>query len=303
MSQSHISRQLFDAWFNQLGEAKPFLRWAGGKQNFLTRYGRIFPRHFGRYVEPFLGGGSAFLYVARQQSRPFQALLGDVSSDLILTWRGVRDDPEGVYRRLENLQVEYSSATDKAEFYYALRDSFNGARPRVDPAVFIFLNRLCWNGLYRVSRQGNFNVPYGAPKSAVIVPPRTGFLAAAAALVQADLRSCSWENLVSLAAPGDFVFLDPPYVSDLQAEDVKYGARRFTMSKHQRLAAAARSLSDRRIMFVLTNSGEPETEELYRSIGLQIQRVVVPRVINSKAEQRNPVHEIVVTPEWHRLGG
>ncbi len=114
-----ISRQLFDAWFGLIPEAKPFLRWAGGKQTFLTRYGKVLPIDFRRYVEPFLGGGSVFLYVARRQARPFQAVLGDVNSDLIVTWRGVRDDPEGVYRRLEAMQVEYSAASDKSEFYYA----------------------------------------------------------------------------------------------------------------------------------------------------------------------------------------
>ena len=90
MSHSHIPRQLFDAWFSLLPEAKPFLRWAGGKQVFLSRYGKLLPSHFRKYLEPFLGGGSVFLYVARRQERPFQAVLGDLNSDLILMWRGVR---------------------------------------------------------------------------------------------------------------------------------------------------------------------------------------------------------------------
>jgi DNA adenine methylase len=300
--QSHIPRHLFDAWFSAIPEAKPFLRWAGGKQTFLARYGKLFPKNFRRYIEPFLGGGSAFLFVARQQSRPFQAILGDANADLIRTWRGVRDDAEGVYRRLENLQVEYAAAADKSELYYALRSTFNGSRPRIDPAVFIFINRLCWNGLYRVSREGKFNVPFGAPKSEIIVPPRTAFFGAAAALIQADIHAYSWENTLSLAEPGDFVFLDPPYISDLHAEDIKYSAREFSRLKHSRLAAAVRALSDRRIAFVLTNSGEPETQEMYQSLGLNVRKVSVPRVINSKAELRNPVTEILVTPEWLELG-
>jgi DNA adenine methylase len=260
-----------------MANAKPFLRWAGGKQTFLVRYGKLLPDFSGRYIEPFLGGGAAFLYTARRQSRPFKALLGDINADLVQTWRGVRDDAEGVYRRLEGFQQEYSLSADRSEFYYKLRDVLNGTRPRTDPAVFIFVNRLCWNGLYRVSSQGKFNVPFGAPKSEVILPPRDAFFAAAAALVQADLRACSWENLVSLAEPGDLVFLDPPYVSDLQVDDTKYASRRFNFVKHQRLASVAQSLSDRKIAFVLTNSGEPETEQMYRTLGLKVQRVVVPR--------------------------
>lgn len=304
MIHSSISRELFDEWFSSLPNAKPFLRWAGGKQTFLTRYGKVLPDFSGRYVEPFLGGGSAFLYMARRQARPFKAILGDVNPDLILTWRGVRDDPEGVYRRLEALQTEYTAAPDKAQFYYSLRDSFNGSRPRIDPAVFIFINRTCWNGLYRVSSQGKFNVPYGAPKSEMILPPREAFFATAAALVQADLRACSWENVVALSEPGDLVFLDPPYVSDLHAEDIKYGARRFSITSHRRLAAFVSSLSDRKIAFVLTNSSEPETLEMYRAHGLKVQHVAVPRLINSKTELRiNPAHEIIVTPQWLRLGG
>src|SRR5262245_49080097 len=123
MISSPISRPLFDAWFNLLPQAQPFLRWAGGKRIFLVRYGKVLPNFSGRYVDPFLGGGSAFLYVVRQQSRPFRALLGDVNADLIQMWRGVRDDAEGVYRRLEALQSEYSLSQDKAQFYYALRDT------------------------------------------------------------------------------------------------------------------------------------------------------------------------------------
>lgn len=291
-----ISKDLLREWHDRVGRAKPFLRWAGGKQLFTMRYSGLLPAFPGKYLEPFLGSGAVFFHIMRTQLRPPMARLGDTNRQLISSFQAVRDEPEAVYERLEILQAGYSAARDKAQFYYDVRDRHNAIFPKADPAAFILLNRTCWNGLYRVNREGRFNVPYGAPKSDTVIPTRAELLSASAALAQAHLRVTSWENTLAFAEGGDFVFLDPPYYSDVLREDAKYSRQQFTLRKHEQLAKACIDLAARGIDFILTNSGEPEMIELYRSHGLQLESIEMPRPINSKTDKRSAVPEILVRP-------
>ena len=303
MSQinARLSKSLLDQWYDQVIAAKPFLRWAGGKSVFLLRYSKIFPKFDGKLIEPFLGSGAVFFHLVRKSQRMGRALLGDTNRELISTYEAVRDQPEDVYRRLEVLQAEYTAAVDKAVYYNAIRDTFNATRPRVDAAVFIFVNRTCWNGLYRVNRDGRFNVPYGAPSKSSVIPEKSAFFAASAALQQAQLRAASWENSVAMAEPGDLVFLAPPYYSDIVSDDTKYSRFAFRLADHKRLAGAVQHLSERRISFVLTNSGEEEMISMYQRLGLKTTIVSVPRTISGKTDSRIAASEVIVTPPWMNL--
>jgi DNA adenine methylase len=215
---------------------------------------------------------------------------------LVRCFLEVRDDPERVHERLQILWAGHEAARRKDEFYYECRDTYNRALPKSDAALFIFLNRSCWNGLYRVNKKGEFNVPYGQPKSDLQLPTREELLNSSAALTTAHIRATTWQNTVALAEPGDFVFLDPPYYSEvISGRSDKYGKKGFGLESHRRLASEVRSLRQRGVDFVLTNSGEREMIELYRSHGLSVEVVQVPRPINSKPNQRAPVPELVVT--------
>jgi DNA adenine methylase len=293
------TRAVFDFWYARVGQARPFLKWAGGKQVFLTRWADAFPAFPGRYIEPFLGSGSVFFAVMRQKTHPCPSRLGDVNKPLIQTFLAVRDDPDTVYDRLASLQGGYTAATDKATFYYDIRDAYNAQHPRTDPAKFIFLNRTCWNGLYRVNQDGKFNVPFGAPKNPIVIPSRDELLNASAALVYAELRATHWMNTIAFAEAGDFVFLDPPYYSDLLEAprmQPKYTSRFFSLRDHYSLADALRTLADRGVHFLLTNSADHEMERLYSSHGFSVQRVTLPRTINSVTDKRTGGREIIVTP-------
>jgi len=294
------SLPLWGEYYARARQARPFLRWAGGKQRFLHAHARRLPNFSGKYIEPFLGGGSVFFHMVRTQERPFVSRLGDTNRHLIRCYSEVRDDPEGVADRLEALQAGYSAARDKSAFYYDVRESFANAHPRADAARFIFLNKTCWNGLWRVNKAGRFNVPYGAPKNDRVVPERDDLINAAVALQGAFLRATSWANTVAFADEGDFVFLDPPYYSEtLLGRDNfsdKYQQKVFGLKEHTRLAHQLRSLADRGIDFVLTNSGEPEMIQLYRGLGLHVTEIEMPRAINSRADQRTGAPELIVTP-------
>jgi DNA adenine methylase len=285
------------SWFERAHRAKPFMKWAGGKQLWVLQYGHLLPDFAGTYIEPFLGGGSVFFHLSRTQRRPFQARLGDTNRHLIRAFIDVRDHADQVADKLEILQAGYDAASDKADFYYDLRDSFNSLGPKADSGTFIFLIRSCWNGLYRVNKEGRFNVPFGAPKSANIAPKRDDILNASAALTNVRLRATSWKHTLSLAEPGDFVFLDPPYFSDtFQRADSKYQKQWFGLKEHEQLADRLIDLVSRDVDFILTNSAEPQMLDLYRSRGFDVNTVAQPRSINSKTDQRGGIDELLVTP-------
>ncbi|MGA8474712.1 MAG: Dam family site-specific DNA-(adenine-N6)-methyltransferase [Candidatus Cybelea sp.] len=287
----------YDDWYARARRARPFLRWAGGKQPFLIKHPGIVPTFTGRYIEPFLGGASVFFHIMRTQPRPCPAVLGDINRELITTYAAIKADPYLVYERLLTLQAGFDAGVDKAEYYNSMRQLFNAQRPKVDGALFIFINRTCWNGLYRTNKDGVFNVPYGNPKSDRVVPRLEDLLDVHAALQQAELRNTAWENTLATAERGDFVFLDPPYFSDCASESIKYSRYPFTEKHHFRLASHVGALADRGIAFVLTNSGEEQMESLYRSLGLSVRRINVPRYISSKTDERVATRELLVTPK------
>jgi DNA adenine methylase len=272
------------------------LRWAGGKQRWLTSNASSLPHFSGKYVEPFLGGGSVFFHLVRNEVRPFEAWLGDQNLQLVRAYNDIRNNVEEVIDGVATLQAAYKGASDKRRMYEEVRDSFNDGLPKSNTPKFIFLNATCWNGLWRTNGSGRFNVPYGAPKTFDVMPLAEELRNVSAALQGARIRASSWENLVGTATNGDFVFLDPPYFSDsLQKTSPKYGVDCFGLEEHTRLARALVQLQQRRVSFLLTNSGEPEMVALYKNMGLSVKQVMVPRAINSKTDDRKPTGELLVT--------
>jgi DNA adenine methylase len=291
---------LWGAEFDRGASAKPILRWAGGKSRFLQLYGKLIPEFTGKYLEPFFGGGAVFFHLCRTQRRPFVTRIGDTNVHLIRTLQEIRSNPEMLSARLQELQARYSSSSERAGYYYEIRDAFNDRLPRTNVAQFIFLNRTCWNGLWRVNQRGQFNVPYGAPKTEVVVPQLDEISNASAALQRTFIRATSWQNTLAFAESGDFVFLDPPYYSDLVSIDgsgrAKYTVREFTAQEHRELARSVANLRDRGISFMLTNSAEPEMVELYSELKLKIRVTQIPRWINSDTDARHSISELLVTP-------
>lgn len=295
MRQNLAYFEQVNAWYNRTKLARPFLKWAGGKQPFLLRMGKRLPHFTGKYIEPFLGSGAVFFYLQRTQSRPFLAILGDTNLQLIRTFIAVRENALRVATHLEELNAAYEAAIDRAEYYQIIRRSYNAQLPRVNAAEFIFLNRTCWNGLYRVNKDGKFNVPFGSPRSSTVLPSTEDILNASAALAQANIQATAWENTLSSAEPGDFVFLDPPYYSDVKGDSIKYGRNMFSARDHHAVAEGMLMLDKRGIRFVLTNSADEEMISLYKAKGLTYHTVLVPRFISSKTDQRTPARELVVS--------
>jgi DNA adenine methylase len=231
---------------------RPFLRWAGSKRLLLSYIIEHLPSEFGTYYEPFLGSGSLFFLLM-----PRRAVLSDKSSSLIGTFRAVRENPEAVLNHIASLRVNRGT-------YYQVRAS--EPRDRFErAAAFIYLNKTCWNGLYRVNSLGRFNVPYGRPKTNNIVEP-DNLHACSRALRRRRVTLQSYDFAESLreVETGDLVYLDPPYVTGHTNNGFRdYNDILFSWFDQQRLASLAHSMADRGVHVIASNANHPSVSTLY----------------------------------------
>jgi len=274
--------------------ATPFLKWAGGKGKLAPQIAARAPERFATYHEPFLGGGAVFFRLASGRDLP-GARLGDLNAQLVGAYQAVRDDVDGVVGALRPLARRYAALPPerRGEFYYGVR----GQRPR-DPARraarLIFLNRTCYNGLYRVNRKGRFNVPHGRYTNPRILDD-PGLRAASEALRSTDIHVASFDTSCAEARPGDFVYLDPPYVPlSATAHFTAYTPGSFGPEDQERLREAFEDLTQRGVAALLSNSSHPAVERLYSGAGYTLETVAMSRAINSAGARRNPVPELLI---------
>lgn len=276
-------------WSSTRHEVTPIVKWAGGKTGVMAQLLPLLPDGIGqrRHIEPFCGGAAMFF--AR---RPANAVLCDTNPHLIRTYTMVRDCTEAV---LEQLQVIAAAHTEDADATYAReRDAHNAGTgaPVTRAARFIYLNKSCFNGLYRVNKRGEFNVPPGRYEKPRIVDEEN-LRAAAALLAHADLSVQSYEQTADICVEGDFIFADPPYApASTTANFTAYGRDGFTDADQERLAAVFKQLDRRGCKLMLSNSDVPLIRDLYRRY--RIDTISATRSINSKADKRGAVREVVV---------
>jgi DNA adenine methylase len=264
--------------------AAPILKWAGGKGALLAQFAPHVPppSAYRRYIEPFVGGAAMFFHV-----QPAQSLLLDVNPHLIEVYTVVRDHVEALIAALKTHRYE-------REHYYQVRAQLPAALTPVQRAArFIFLNRTCYNGLYRVNKRGQFNVPFGRHKNPTICD-EPGLRAASVALQQAGLDVADFESLLSLAQPGDWLYFDPPYEPLSPTSNfTSYTWGGFTSADQARLAAVFRALDERGCLLMLSNSSAPLIHTLYA--GFHIHEIKARRAINSKVDGRGAITEVLVT--------
>jgi DNA adenine methylase len=261
--------------------ATPFVKWAGGKTSLLPELLKHVPRPVRRYHEPFVGGGALFFAVA-----PRRAVLSDANGELIHCWRQVRDDVHGVLDAL-SAHVYERSRFEAVRALDPLR-----LRPAERAARFIYLNKTCFNGLWRVNRAGRFNVPFGRYRNPTFHDPGL-LLRASRALRGVQILRAPFEISLQRAAPGDFVYLDPPYdpVSETSSF-TSYTRDAFTWEDQKRLAAGCAALDRRGVRFLLSNSATARVRALYR--GFEQRVVEAPRHISCKGGGRGRVEELLV---------
>ena len=266
---------------------RPFLKWAGGKGRIVAELEARAPRDFGAYFEPFVGSGAFFLSL-RSAGRVSRACLADVNPALIETWTMVRDQVEPLIRALRR----HAARHDRDYFYRQRAREADRLGPVGRAARLIYLNRTCFNGLYRENRAGRFNVPYGRYARPLICDA-ANLRAVSAALRGVRLACEPFEAVLGRARRGDFVYFDPPYQPrSPTASFTAYARAGFGEPDQRRLAEVVAELQRQGVAVLLSNSDTPLTRELYS--GFRTETIQVRRSINRRADGRGRVPEIVV---------
>lgn len=260
----------------QEADARPFVKWAGGKRGILPELMARVPKVYRTYREPFVGGGALFFAL-----KPNPAYLADVNFHLVLAYLAVRDHVDELIAVLRVHESKHG-----AEYFKRARTRLSREKDPIKvAALFIYLNKTCYNGLYRVNHAGEFNVPIGSyVEPAILDDPN--LRAASRALQGVEIK-----QHVFFQTPlenGDFYYLDPPYHKTFDG----YDSSRFGDEDHKRLAEFCRYLEDQRCFFMLSNSDTPFVRSLYK--GFKIEKVAAPRYVSCKGDQRGKETELII---------
>lgn len=261
---------------------EPFLKWAGGKRWLVHNHQKFLPQRFKRYIEPFLGSGAVFFALL-----PAKATLADSNEELINAYRAIRKAPLEVHRLMRGFQQLHCP-----DLYYKTRLSVP-SDPVKRAARFIYLNRTCFNGLYRVNRQGVFNVPIGSKE--LVEFPRGFIQAVRDALWRVALRVSDFERVIDEAGEGDFVYADPPYtVMHNNNNFIKYNSNLFSWDDQVRLATAVKRATKRGALVMISNADHACVRELYRDFG-DHHHIERSSILASNSENRRKTTELLVT--------
>lgn len=274
--------------------ARPFLKWAGGKRWLIPHIEHLLPKKFNRYFEAFLGSGSLYFHL-----QPKNAILTDSNEKLINTYKALQERPEKVIRELSLM----SYSEDK---YYLVRDRLNknGSNNSTrNAADFIYLNRTCWNGLYRENFMGKFNVPFGRYNNPLICD-KDNLLAVSSVTARAKFIVSDFKDILLKAHKGDFVFLDPPYITGHQNNGFHaYNEKLFKWEDQEKLATMAERLLKRGCYVIVTNAHNKEIAKLYEHFNCSL--VSRKSIIAGDVQNRGDVSEAVFYPKrvrkyaWH----
>jgi DNA adenine methylase len=265
-------------------QAKPFLKWAGGKGRLIPQYQPFLPKEFDTYYEPFLGGGALFFHL-----RPRRAVLSDINPELVNVYTCVRDRVDDLIEHLERHAENHSH-----DFYYKMRSSDPDASIE-RAARLLYLNKTCFNGLYRVNAQGQFNVPIGRYSNPRICDPDL-LHAASKALQPATIIQRSFDRILdSPVSSQDFVYFDPPYQPlSLTSNFTSYSRDVFTSEHQIQLRDVFAQLAQQKVQVMLSNSDCPFIRESYKSFAIHTHTIQASRAINANATKRGKINEVLI---------
>lgn len=264
---------------------RPFLKWAGGKSRLIQQYIPYLPKNYQNYYEPFLGGGALFFYL-----QPKRAILTDVNAELINVYCCVRDHVEELISLLKEHKLKHNK-----DYYYSVRANSSG-HPLEKAARFIYLNKTCYNGLYRVNSQGKFNVPLGKYANPNICPEEL-LRVASEVLYTSEIKQADFANILNCATScDDFVFCDPPYhpISNT-SYFTSYHQTVFAEKEQTKLRDICAELNSRGVKVAICNSDSDFIINLYQAINFKIYKIDAARSINSNIHKRGLIQELLIT--------
>jgi len=271
---------------------KPFVKWAGGKRQLIPILNENLPETFGTYFEPFLGGGALLFHMLTERQGQ-KCSISDLNSDLVLSYTTIRDRTEALITSLKNHEKNYQK--DSKSYYYSIRES--NPRSQIEKTSrLIFLNRTCFNGLYRVNSKGKFNVPLGKYSNPNIVNEDN--LRSVSHILQSSkvaIQCRDFESVLRDAKKGDLVYFDPPYqpVSDT-ANFTSYTNKDFTYDDLSRLAELCMDLDSKGCRVLLSNSNSKEVADMFSAKPWTVNKIRANRSINSNSKKRTGHFELLI---------
>lgn len=290
-------------------KAKPFIKWVGGKTQLIKKIEQVLPEDFDSlnnvtYIEPFVGGGAVLLWILQQYSNISKAVINDINPDLTTAYRIIKEKPNDLIHKLQVIQDEYLCLDEESRktYYLKARKKFNTKRlePVENTALFIFLNRTCFNGLYRVNSKGFFNVPFGRYSNPKICDKET-ILADSEVLQKVEILTGDFEETLKYASNNSLFYFDPPYKPLTNTSSFNsYSKENFNDNEQIRLGNFCRKLDSLGHTFVLSNSdlkGKNPDDNFFDDIYQQfnINRVYASRMVNSNAAKRGKLTELLIT--------
>jgi len=288
----------YNLLFNEYIEYKPFIKWVGGKRGLLNQILPYFPKDFHNYFEPFLGGGAVFFELySRGLLKDKKVYLFDINSELINTYHVVKNSPNELIYNLEHFKKQHSK-----DFYYQIREldrseNYNNLSDIEKATRFIYLNKTCFNGLYRVNKKGYFNTPMGSYKNPNIVDKET-ILNASEALQDVIILNQSFEKILDYTDENDLVYFDPPYYPLNDTSNfTSYDSNVFLEEAQFKLFELFKTLSERKVKVIESNSDTEFIKNLYKTYDINI--VNANRFINSKKNGRGKINEVLIrSQKW-----
>ena len=268
-----------------------FVKWAGGKGQLLKQFKPLFPKKFNRYIEPFVGSGAVFFYII-QNFKSKETIISDINEELINAYQVIKTDVERLIVELKQ-HKEYHMVEGK-KYYLTIRATNPNDLPVLEKAArFIYLNKTCFNGLYRVNSKGQFNVPMGSYKNPDIVQEER-LRIVSKLLKNVIIKARSFEKVLNFAKKGDFIYLDPPYYPLKNKKSFTTYTKDSFMEKEQELLAEVfNKLNKKGCLVMLSNSDTKFIKDLYKKYNIYF--VKATRMINCNGDKRGKINEIVVT--------
>ena len=277
----------------RISDAKPFVKWVGGKRQIISELLKNIPHNFNNYFEPFVGGGALFfeLYnLGILKNKTFY--LSDINEELINTYKVIRDYPNELIEELKEFKIKHNK-----EFYYQIREldrseNYKDLDNITKAARFIYLNRTCFNGLYRVNKKGYFNVPIGSYKNPQIVNEEN-ILAVSITLQNAIIKHCDYKEILKYVTKNDFIYFDPPYYPINKTSNfTSYTQDNFLEKEQIELFDTFKSLSNKGCFVLESNSDTDFINNLYKEF--IIEKVFANRAINSNGNKRGKITEVLI---------
>lgn len=268
---------------NSTKKIRPVLKWAGGKSSLLSQLFLYFPRTMNRYLEPFLGAGSVYLSLLYN----VPMIVNDVNYELFLLYTVIRDHPDELMFCLDEFQKKYSET-----FFYELRKNVPISQIQ-QAARTIFLNKTCFNGLFRQNRKGEFNVPFGKKTSCPTLYDKEHMINFSLKLKNTLLRNEDFQTIVESAEKGDFIYCDPPYEPLSKTSSFRnYNSTGFSQDDQKRLFKSCVAAEKRGVKIAISNSTAPFILDLYQDC--KIQKIFAKRNINSLGSRRGVIEEVLI---------